>query len=287
MPTRVAVIGSSKNEATERVVFEWGADGMNVSLSTAAAAYRDLGPADAAVARLDVVPGLDGVEDGLLALFFLERRGIRVLNPVASLLAAHDKLRTARRLARGGLPHPATVHVTDPEMEVGLEPPLVVKPRYGSWGTDVVFCGDEDAVHRALAGFRERPWFRRHGALVQEALPSPGHDLRVLVAGGLVVGAARRVGAAGEWRTNVSCGGSLQPTVPSAEAAGLAVAAVAAIGGDVMGVDLMPRGDGRYTVLEVNAAVEFDDAYTLNRRDVFEATADALGLLPVATAVLT
>jgi hypothetical protein len=40
-----------------------------------------------ALGRLDVLPTLDGVEAGLLALFLLERQGARVLNFAAPLIA--------------------------------------------------------------------------------------------------------------------------------------------------------------------------------------------------------
>jgi len=47
---------------------------------------------------------------------------------------------------------------------------------------------------------------------------------------------------------------------------------------DFVGVDLMPIGEGAYTVLELNAAVDFDGRYSLAGGDVYAATADALGL---------
>ncbi len=275
----VAVIGSSANDGTVQIVAAWRALGIDVSLMSAADALAELGPEDVAVVRLDVSPTLDGVEDGLLAVLLLERRGVRVLNSVETLLGAHDKLRTARLLQKAGVPHPATVHLSS-AAAVTLRPPFVVKPRYGSWGTDVVLCRDAEELHRRLNEYRERPWFRRHGAIVQEAIPSPGHDLRVIVAGGCVVGAAERVAAPGEWRTNVSCGGSLRPAHLSDAAGELARTAAAAVGGDFVGVDLMPQGDDGFTVLELNAAVDFDKTYSLDGGNIYEAAAAGLGLLP-------
>ena len=275
----VAVIGSSANDGTVEIVAAWRALGIDVSLMSASDALAELGPEDVAVVRLDVSPTLDGVEDGLLAVLLLERRGVRVLNSVETLLGAHDKLRTARLLQKAGVPHPATVHLSS-AAAVTLRPPFVVKPRYGSWGTDVVLCRDAEELHCRLNEYRERPWFRRHGAIVQEAIPSPGHDLRVIVAGGCVVGAAERVAAPGEWRTNISCGGSLRPAQLSDAAVELARTAASAVGGDFVGVDLMPQGDDRFTVLELNAAVDFDDAYSLDGGNVYEAAASGLGLLP-------
>lgn len=61
--------------------------------------------------RLDVRRTLDGVEDGIRELRRVERGGIRVLNPASSLIACHDKLQTALRLGRLGIPQPATAHV--------------------------------------------------------------------------------------------------------------------------------------------------------------------------------
>lgn len=275
----IAVIGTSANDGTVAMVATWRALGIDVSLLSAREALAELGPGDVALVRLDVVPALDGIDDGLLAVLLLERRGVRMLNSVDALLSAHDKLRTARLLQNAGVPHPATEHVSSAHGAT-LEPPVVVKPRYGSWGRDVVLCRDAKELERTLNEVRDRPWFRRHGAIVQEALPSRGRDLRVLVAGGCVAGAAERVAARGEWRTNVSCGGSLRPVQLSNAAAEVARSAAAAIGGDFVGADLMPRGEDSFSVLELNAAVDFDDTYSLDGRDVYEAVAAGLGLLP-------
>jgi [lysine-biosynthesis-protein LysW]---L-2-aminoadipate ligase len=95
----------------------------------------------------------------------------------------------------------------------------------------------------------------------------------VLVAGGVVVGAVRRIAAPGEWRTNVALGAVRIPAVPPPAAATLAVAAAAAVGGDLVGIDLLPFDDG-WTVLEVNGAVDFTHAYADG--DVFEAVVAAL-----------
>lgn len=108
-------------------------------------------------------------------------------------------------------------------------------------------------------------------------MPIRGYDLRLLVAGGNVVGASERIAAHGEWRTNVSLGGSLRAIEPPQEARSLAAAAAAAVGADLVGVDLLP-GDHGYTVLEPNGAVDFDERYSLGGRDVYLEVAASLGL---------
>src|SRR5262245_55091858 len=54
---------------------------------TPAQAATRLRPGDVALGRLDVLPSVDGIEPGLWALDLLERRGVTVLNPRASLEA--------------------------------------------------------------------------------------------------------------------------------------------------------------------------------------------------------
>ena len=275
---RVRVLASPANQGSAGLVEGWQRLGIAVELQSSAEALRTARPDDVVVGRLDVLPTLDGVEPGLLALLLLERRGVRVLNPVDALLAAHDKLRSAGILNRSGVPHPATTVVTGGEKTPLLGSPCVVKPRYGSWGRDVFRCESTDDLDACLEAIRERPWFRRHGALVQELLPPPGRDLRVIVAGGRVVGAAERVAGEGEWRTNVSVGGSLRPVRLDEDAAELARTAAAVAGADLVGVDLLPVGDGRYVVLELNGAVDFDERYDVGGESVFLQAAKALGL---------
>ena len=276
---RTAVIAHRPNE-TNRLLADaqWGRE--RASLLTPVEADLLLRPGDAALARLDVLESLDGVEPGLLELECLVARGIRVLNGARSLLIAHDKLLTAQALVAAGLPHPATEGISRASTRISIEPPLVLKPRYGSWGEDVVLCPTRRAVEAALAVFGERRWFGA-GAVAQELVPPRGHDLRLVVAAGRVVGATRRVAAHGEWRTNVALGASSVETSPPPVALNLALAAAAASGLDLLGVDLLPTGPGGFCVIELNAAVDFGAHYSFPGRNVF---ADAMAALAGARA---
>ena len=224
---------------------------------------------DLVLNRVDVLATLDGVEPGLDLLRYLRERGVAVVNEPDALLACHDKLSTALLLGVAGVPHPVTAHVRSDVAPVDLEPPFVLKPRFGSWGSDVQLCDSRAELVRRIRLAAERPWFRRHGALVQELVEPVGFDLRVIVSNGEVVGAVERVAAPGEWRTNVSLGGWRRTATPPAEASALAVRAAAAVGAGLVGVDLLPDGAG-WRVLELNGAVDFTDDYALDGLDVFE-----------------
>jgi RimK family alpha-L-glutamate ligase len=219
-----------------------------------------LGPADVALGRLDVRASLDGVEEGLWTLDVLAERGVTVLNGAQPLLRAHDKLATARTLARAGLPHPRTRLVLPGLPFPAVRPPVVVKPRFGSWGRDVVLCPNEEALAVALNALRERAWFEVHGAIVQDLVPPRGFDVRLVVAGGEVIGAVERRAAPGEWRTNIALGGTRNPYVPAPGMVELARAAAHASGLELVGVDLLPC-DGGWVVLELNGAADFTRDY--------------------------
>src|SRR4029079_8074232 len=87
-------------------------------------------------------------------------------------------------LPRASLPHPETWHVRPGRPYDGPPAPLVLKPRHGSWGRHVTLCETDDALRRELRAVREEPWFRQHGALVQELVPPTGSDLRLRRGGG-------------------------------------------------------------------------------------------------------
>lgn len=231
---------------------------------------RLLAPGDTVLSRLDVRPTLDGVETGIWELNRAQRSGVVVLNETVALVRSHDKLATAVALADAGVPHPRTAYVGGPGQEPPLALPVVLKPRFGSWGRDVFLCRWRAEYDRYLGRVRDRPWFRAHGVLVQELVPPQGYDLRVIVACGRVVGAIERHAAPGEWRTNVALGARRSPAAPNGRAVELALDAASAVSGDLVGIDLLPLPDGDYAVLEVNGAVDFTAEYSLNGRGVFE-----------------
>ena len=268
-------IVAQRRTATNVALAAAAPHGVDARILSPAQAAALLQPGAVALGRLDVVDGLDGVEDGLWALGSLAARGVVVLNRAGALLAAHDKLLTAKVLQRAGLPHPRT-RILHPGGHVpDWEGPVVVKPRFGSWGRDVELCSDEISFRRHLRALEHRLWFQQHGAVLQELVPPAGFDLRIVVAAGVPVGAIARVAAPGEWRTNIALGGTRAAVEPPAASLELATRAATAAGADLIGVDLLPDGDGGHTVLELNGAVDFTREYRLDR-DPFVAAAAEL-----------
>ena len=247
---------------------------LGMVLSPAQALTR-LVPGDVALGRLDVLPTVDGIEPGLWALDRLAALGVRVLNPRRALVAAHDKLATARTLHAAGVAHPRTVHVAPWLPSPELEPPLVLKPRFGSWGQDVIRCDTPEEIEIGLEEIATRDWYDATGGVAQKLVAPRGYDLRLVVARGSIIGAVRRVAAPGEWRTNVALGARREPVRPPQDACAVALAGAAAIGADLVGVDLLPADAGTWVVLELNGAVDFTSVYSLDE-DVFAAATAAL-----------
>jgi RimK family alpha-L-glutamate ligase len=279
-----AIVAHTLSETNVELARAWRA-GQSFGVLAPSEALRLLGPGDVALARIDVRRELDGPERGLAELGELERRGVQILNRPQALLAGHDKLLTAHLLAGGAVGSPATRPLGGDWTELLDLLPCVVKPRFGSWGEDVYRLERPEQVLELAEIAETRAWLRSGGAIVQELVPPLGFDLRVLVAGGRVVGAVRREAAPGEWRTNIACGGRRVRGLHSPAALALARAAVAVTGLDLAGVDLLPLPDRGYTVLEVNAAPDFTREYSLCG-DVFEQVAEELrgvaGSPPVA-----
>jgi RimK family alpha-L-glutamate ligase len=264
---------SATNEALVAAARAWGLDSELLEPRTA---LMSLEPGDVALARLDVREGLDGIERGTGELERLAAGGVDVRNPPGALIVAHDKLLTARTLRLAGLPHPHTTHLSPALPTAFPELPVVLKPRFGSWGRDVEQCTTAEELDAALVRAQRKPWFLEHGALAQELVEPRGWDMRLVVAGGRVVGAACRIARSGEWRTNAALGAQVEPVEPPPIARALALAAARATRADLVGVDLLPTPNGGFLVLELNGAVDFRPVYAPNRNVFSDAVAALL-----------
>jgi RimK family alpha-L-glutamate ligase len=273
----VALIGSP-TRTNIQLAFAWRQLGVDACVLWPAEALEKLGAGDTAIGRLDVLPTLDGIEPGIASLEEFEgRRDIRLLNCPKALLACHDKLATAERLREAGLPHPWTLHIEPGKPLPAVPLPCVLKPRFGSWGQDVLLARTIEDLVGLVELISGRPWWKQHGALLQELVSDVRRDVRIVVAGDRVVAGGQRIAGPDEWRTNVTLGGKVVEAELPPGTSQLAIETARAIGIDFAGVDLLPTGDA-WTVLELNGAVDFDTRYALPGVDPYPAILAGLGI---------
>ena len=207
--------------------------------------------ADAVLARIIPNGSLEQVIYRVDALHWLAHRGVTVINSPRTIERCVDKFLTTTLLQDAGVPVPDTVvceHAADAVDAIRQFGDAIVKPIFGSMGHGMVRVSDPDV------GFRICRSLEQVGCVfyVQRAIAHGGRDIRAFVVGGRVLGAIERRAPAGEWRTNVSRGGTARAIALPAAWTALALQAAALVGADYAGVDLLPDEDGRVYVLEVN-----------------------------------
>ncbi|MFF8955188.1 RimK family alpha-L-glutamate ligase [Streptomyces sp. NPDC014894] len=189
----------------------------------------------------------------------LEQAGHRVINSAHAVRVCGDKWRTSVALEQARLPTPRTALALTPEAALdaieSLGYPAVIKPLTGSWGRLVTRIPDREAAETIMEYVAALPGPASHVVYVQQLVHKPGRDIRVIVIGGVPLGAVYR--RSDQWRTNVARGGTTEACALTDEIAGLSSAAADAVGAEIAGVDLIEDTDGRLIVLEVNHGVEF------------------------------
>jgi RimK family alpha-L-glutamate ligase len=207
--------------------------------------------ADAVLARIVPNGSLEQIIFRMDALHWIEKRGVPVMNSPRAIERSVDKFYTSALLQEAGLPTPETMVCESPAdamAAVRAMGDVILKPIFGSMGHGMVRVADPEVAFRVVRALEQV----RAVFYVQRAVDHGGRDVRVFVIGGRVVGAIERRAPDGEWRTNVSNGGSARPLDLPAAWAQLALRAAAAVGADYAGVDLLPSRDGAVFVLEVN-----------------------------------
>jgi len=209
---------------------------------------------------------------GLYLTACLEFLGFPVINRFSVGETCGNKLLTSLVLAKSKIPTPKTQFAFSAEsaMETMSKTgfPLVLKPIVGSWGRGVFPLRDEE-IAGMVVEMREEddsPFARIY--YVQEMIDRPPRDIRCIVVGDQLVTAIYRYSAQNEWRTNVARGGKAELTPITKELEDLALKAAKAVGGGILGVDMMEDKKRGLIVHEVNNTVEFHGAASVSKADI-------------------
>ena len=193
--------------------------------------------------------------DGAIVAYHLEAMGIPVINPIASLQRAGNKLKTLQLLASNGIPVPKTgfslgrealEHVVD---QVGGEQ-QIIKTVHGSWGTGTLLAGAPLGSH-SLA---ETLQLSSCNPLIQQFIEEAfGKSIRVFVIGDKVVASVEYESTEGDFRSNFSRGAEGRVVKLTKQEKDMALKATKLLGLNYSGVDIVRSSEGPY-ILEVNAS---------------------------------
>ena len=198
----------------------------------------------------------------LYATRFLDHYDVPVINSPETADVCADKVKNSLALDDVGVPTPDTkvAFTVDAAMDAieSFGYPCVLKPVVGSWGRLMAKIDSESAAeaileHKKVLGHYEHKVF-----YVQEFVDKPGRDIRVVATDGEPVAAMTRT--SDHWLTNAAKGGDTDAFELDDTARDLVEKASDAVGGGLLGVDLMEvggEGSGEYTVHEINHTVEF------------------------------
>ena len=171
-----------------------------------------------------------------------------------AIIRSRDKLRSFQRLSKAGIGMPKTVFtnysrdVEEVIAHVGGTP-VVIKLLEGTQGLGVVLAETKNAAESVLEAFNGL----QARALVQEYISeAKGADLRALVVDGQVIGAIKRQGKEGEFRSNIHRGGTAEVIKLNAAELKVAMKASRVLKLPICGVDMLQSARGPL-LLEVNS----------------------------------
>jgi ribosomal protein S6--L-glutamate ligase len=186
-----------------------------------------------------------------------------------ALVRSRDKLRSLQVLSRAGLGMPKTVfsNYTKDVAEI-IEyiggAPLVIKLLEGTQGLGVVLAETNNAAESVLEAFNGL----QARVIVQEFIKeAKGADIRAFIVDGNVVGAMKRQGKEGEFRSNLHRGGSANIIQLTDEEENAALKAAKALGLGVCGVDMLQSSRGPL-ILEVNSSPGLEGIEAATKKDI-------------------
>ncbi|WP_201978929.1 30S ribosomal protein S6--L-glutamate ligase [Hymenobacter rubidus] len=198
-----------------------------------------------------------------------EMMKVRTAVDSQAIVRSRDKLRSMQILSRAGVGMPKTAFTNYSEdvpamiNQVGGAP-VIIKLLEGTQGLGVVLAESAKAAQSVIEAFHNL----KARIIVQEFIAeSKGADLRAFVVDGEVVGAMKRQGKEGEFRSNLHRGGvgTLVKLTRAEKAA--ALLATKALGLGIAGVDMLQSKRGPL-VLEVNSSPGLEGIEKATQKDI-------------------
>ena len=200
----------------------------------------------------------------LYATQFAEAYGIPVVNGAETAEVCANKVKNSLALQKAGVPTPNTdVAFTKDAALESIEAfgyPCVLKPVIGSWGRLMAKIESRSAAEAILEHKETLGHYEHKVFYVQEFVDKPGRDMRVVAVDGEPI--AGMVRSSDHWLTNAAKGAETAEAETTDEMRNLVETASDAVGGGLLGIDLMETGvesgePSDLTVHEVNHTVEF------------------------------
>ena len=201
----------------------------------------------------------------------LEFLDIPVLNKFDVASICGNKMFMTLLLKKNNIPTPKTYFSFSSQSAVeNLERvgyPLVIKPVIGSWGRGVMPIKDRDTMDAVseIRDITDSPHDRIY--YLQELIKRPPRDIRVITIGDNPVAAMYRKSSGG-FKTNIALGADPELCEITPEMDDMASKASKAMGGGILGIDMMEDDQSGLVVHEVNNTVEFKGLAKVAQRNI-------------------
>ena len=201
----------------------------------------------------------------------LEFMDVPVLNKFQVANQCGNKMFMTLLLKKYNVPTPKTYFSFSSESasenieKVGY--PLVIKPIIGSWGRGVMQLKDKDTADALfeIRDITDSPHDRIF--YLQELIKRPPRDIRVITIGDEPIAAMYRKSSGG-FKTNIALGADPELCEITKEIEDISTKASKAMGGGILGIDIMEDEKRGLVVHEVNNTVEFKGLSKVSRRNI-------------------
>lgn len=186
-----------------------------------------------------------------------------------ALVRSRDKLRCLQLLARDGIGMPKTAFASSPKnIDMLLQRvggvPVVIKLLEGTQGIGVILAETHKSAKSVVEAFMKI----KANILIQEFIKeAEGADIRAFVVDGEVVGAIKRQGLPGEFRSNLHRGGTATLVELTEEERVTAIKSAKKLDLAIAGIDMLRSSRGPL-VMEVNASPGLEGIETATGIDV-------------------